>query len=392
MPTQRATISIILTLFPFDIRERRNFSLSMIQGSTDPHSTTVHVEPFPTSLQPGLRPKPSTQPPRPSYSLRPGLIRQVSCYTLLSGYRLPWPPSCCLYQPTPFMGSHERKVSASSAYQKWPTWSTRSCQQFNKETETSYPLKVEIVSPPSPLIIRFTGYNHAPLLQLSWGKLRREPATRRLSIDLHFPLASSCSSIVHHLSGRKLYALPQDRAMVRRSEERIPCQPVNRPLLSFHGSERWLTFTLTPKGIGFTLIMTNLPESKTPQSGQHYTVRKCSVHPPEPQLSDFRGYSYQVMLTLSGSTSAISRSLELSLQSSLQLSLTVLAALSSNPTPRSNHTNYTTFRTGLAPFLDVETSEMQYSRQSHLYFLFLLRRVITTELRLHKQIHLRHTS
>ncbi|VDO18542.1 unnamed protein product [Heligmosomoides polygyrus] len=38
------------------------------------------------------------------------LIRQVSCYTLHSGYRLPWPPSCCLYQLTPFMGSHERKV------------------------------------------------------------------------------------------------------------------------------------------------------------------------------------------------------------------------------------------------------------------------------------------
>uniref|UniRef100_A0A1I7WDB4 Uncharacterized protein n=2 Tax=Heterorhabditis bacteriophora TaxID=37862 RepID=A0A1I7WDB4_HETBA len=114
--------------------------------------------------------------------------------------------------------------------------------------------------------------------------------------------------------------------------------------------------------------MTNLPESKTPQSGQHYTVRKAQstqsvVHPPEPQLSDFRGYSYQVMLTLSGSTSAISRSLELSLQSSLQLSLTVLVCyrfrvdIYLSPTLgctfKSNHTNYTTFRTGLAPSLDV---------------------------------------
>ena len=32
-------------------------------------------------------------------------IRQVSCYTLLSGFRLPWPPSCCLYESTPFLGS-----------------------------------------------------------------------------------------------------------------------------------------------------------------------------------------------------------------------------------------------------------------------------------------------
>ena len=40
------------------------------------------------------------------------LIRQVSCYALLSGFRLPWPPSCCLYQPTPFMVSHERPRGA----------------------------------------------------------------------------------------------------------------------------------------------------------------------------------------------------------------------------------------------------------------------------------------
>ena len=34
-------------------------------------------------------------------------IRQVSCYTLLSGCRLPWPPSCCLNESTPFVGSAE---------------------------------------------------------------------------------------------------------------------------------------------------------------------------------------------------------------------------------------------------------------------------------------------
>ena len=36
-------------------------------------------------------------------------IWQVSCYTLLSGFRLPWPLSCCLYQPTPFLGSDEHQ-------------------------------------------------------------------------------------------------------------------------------------------------------------------------------------------------------------------------------------------------------------------------------------------
>ena len=61
------------------------------------------------------------------------LLRQVSCYTLLSGFRFPWTPSCCLQQPTDFMVSHKRRLkrlnstfgsshSASTAYQNWPTW------------------------------------------------------------------------------------------------------------------------------------------------------------------------------------------------------------------------------------------------------------------------------
>jgi hypothetical protein len=59
-------------------------------------------------------------------------VRQVSCYTLLSGFRLPWPPSCCYNRPTPFEGSDKCDLAllnntlgssliASSAYQKWPT-------------------------------------------------------------------------------------------------------------------------------------------------------------------------------------------------------------------------------------------------------------------------------
>ena len=37
-------------------------------------------------------------------------IRQVSCYTLLSGCRLPWPPSCCLNTITPFVVSISMKL------------------------------------------------------------------------------------------------------------------------------------------------------------------------------------------------------------------------------------------------------------------------------------------
>ena len=65
------------------------------------------------------------------------LIRQVSCYTLLSGFRLPWPPSGCLDELTPFVVSDERAFRhfnftfgssriASSAYQKWPTRNSHS--------------------------------------------------------------------------------------------------------------------------------------------------------------------------------------------------------------------------------------------------------------------------
>ena len=42
-------------------------------------------------------------------------IRQVSHYTLLSGCRLPWPPSCFLYQSTSFEG-----VLMSSSRAPWP--------------------------------------------------------------------------------------------------------------------------------------------------------------------------------------------------------------------------------------------------------------------------------
>ena len=113
----------------------------------------LHWRPlYPASL-PRLRRGPPRLPTRLGFALYPGgevwvarlsaihfqgwFIRQVSCYTLLSGFRLPWPPSCCLDEPTPFMVSDERAFRhlnlafgssriASSAYQKWPTRSSHS--------------------------------------------------------------------------------------------------------------------------------------------------------------------------------------------------------------------------------------------------------------------------
>ncbi|PTU16778.1 hypothetical protein P175DRAFT_0546100 [Aspergillus ochraceoroseus IBT 24754] len=72
-------------------------------------------------------------PPRSALgAVRPGITPKASCYTLLSGFRLPWPPSGCLDELTPFVVSDERVFRhlnlafgssriASSAYQKWPT-------------------------------------------------------------------------------------------------------------------------------------------------------------------------------------------------------------------------------------------------------------------------------
>ncbi len=68
-------------------------------------------------------------------------IRQVSCYTFLNGFRLPWPPSCCQNETTPFVVSDERTIRhltralgssliARSAYQIWPT------KSFHSESTT----------------------------------------------------------------------------------------------------------------------------------------------------------------------------------------------------------------------------------------------------------------
>ncbi len=180
------TSSGILTWCPFaperKLVEKKNLSLNteltVRLGPTDPCSTAVHMEPFSTSafkvltwiiatttkicthgsftlihisgfkatMSPTYL---SWHPWQISWQWSIGqvhfqgwLIRQVSCYTLLSGFQLPWPPSCCLDQPTPFVVSDNRFVwhltstfgsshSASSAYQKWPTWPQLSMSNYS---------------------------------------------------------------------------------------------------------------------------------------------------------------------------------------------------------------------------------------------------------------------
>ena len=79
----------------------------------------LHQGPFHAASQPRF-----ATPPAPAYLPTPACvrseasvarlsaihfqgcsIRQVSCYTLLGGCRLPWPPSCCPDGPTPFVVS-----------------------------------------------------------------------------------------------------------------------------------------------------------------------------------------------------------------------------------------------------------------------------------------------
>ena len=80
-------------------------------------------------------------------------IRQVSCYTLLSRFQLPWPRPCCLDAPTPFLGSREQMLRylryafgasrvANSAYQKWPTQGSDSSRSLKKEGHAPRPFRV----------------------------------------------------------------------------------------------------------------------------------------------------------------------------------------------------------------------------------------------------------
>ena len=97
------------------------------------------------------------------------------------------------------------------------------------------------------------------MFQLSWGKLRREPATRwfdrsfapipksderfarqyRYELPPEFPLASPYSGIVHHLSGPNLYAQPQ---LVSRTSVRVAL-----PDNYFHFARGFATLVLAHK-------------------------------------------------------------------------------------------------------------------------------------------------
>ncbi|KAK8530544.1 hypothetical protein V6N13_097304 [Hibiscus sabdariffa] len=140
----------------------------------------------PTPLPPGLTPRVLRRPPRPP--THRGLALAPT-----AGYRV-----TRLAKRHPFSGlvdsavGHRNPASgssriASSAYQKWPTWSSRfrgTAQRSSSQRRPTY-LKFENrsrgVAPPMPLIIGFTTIELAKGSSYPEGKLRREPATRRHS-------------------------------------------------------------------------------------------------------------------------------------------------------------------------------------------------------------------
>ena len=143
-------------------------------------------------------------------------IRQVSCYTLLSGYRLPWPPSCCLDEATPFLGSDERVFRhlnsafgssriASSAYQKWPTknsshdiqaqLSSPRCPadlKFESRTRKLLPRKLQSLALPDCAVYMSSSYPEGNFgrNQLLDGSMSLSPLSSSLTNDLHVSIAT----------------------------------------------------------------------------------------------------------------------------------------------------------------------------------------------------------
>uniref|UniRef100_A0A6N2ND52 Uncharacterized protein n=1 Tax=Salix viminalis TaxID=40686 RepID=A0A6N2ND52_SALVM len=169
----------ILTRFPFEARARtRCRRLPRLLGSTNPCASAVHMEPFP---------------------LRPSNDRRA--LLLIGAWRLPRRPGIGrALQRHPFSGlvdsavGHRNPASgssriASSAYQKWPTWSSRFRGTAQRSSRASF----------------------APIPKSD----ERFARQYRCGPPPEFPLASPRSGIVHHLSGPDRHALT--RTLLRRS-------------------------------------------------------------------------------------------------------------------------------------------------------------------------------
>jgi len=163
-------------------------------------------------------------------------VRTMSCYTLLRGFRPPWPPFVCQNEATAFVVSFSAcfgTLFECSVHPALPIlltriWPTKKILftflDSIKQSKNSATFKVrdeseEIIPPWSKNVA--LPRQTINIFQLSWGKFRKKPATRRLDESfaailkyLHrfarqnalrpppqFLMASSLPRIVRCLSG-----------------------------------------------------------------------------------------------------------------------------------------------------------------------------------------------
>ena len=169
------------------------------------------------------------------------LLRQVSFYTLLSGFQFPWPPSCCQYQSTPFVVTNEqvvRRPKPTLVHPKFTVLTTKSGPQkasihspsaFKSQGQfTNFKFKImwRKIFPHftnhSLKVMKMLCKDFSLLLKilLFWGTLWRKSATRWFelfsvpmlrtdnqfarqncfALPPWFPVALPCPSIDHNLS------------------------------------------------------------------------------------------------------------------------------------------------------------------------------------------------
>uniref|UniRef100_A0A6N2MPE0 Senescence-associated protein n=1 Tax=Salix viminalis TaxID=40686 RepID=A0A6N2MPE0_SALVM len=189
------------TRFPFEARARTRCRTGFprLLGSTNPCASAVHMEPFPSSAfkictdgrSARARALGFAATAAPSYSSGLALAPTAGYRSRASAPSILGLVDSAVGHRNPASGSSR---IASSAYQKWPTWSSRFRARLNEAAAPSYLFK-----------------SFAPIPKSD----ERFARQYRCGPPPEFPLASPRSGIVHHLSGPDRHALT--RTLLRRS-------------------------------------------------------------------------------------------------------------------------------------------------------------------------------
>ncbi|KAK7570827.1 hypothetical protein V9T40_013427 [Parthenolecanium corni] len=273
-----------------DAPARRSSSLHWVQdfspglGSTDSWTTAVHKKPFSTAApeDPSRVFATTTKICTDGGSRRPHglpfcahrrallLVRayRVSCYTVLSGFRLPWPPSCCQDVLTPFvvseMSVHSGTLTSRSVHPASPVLLTK-----------NGPLKPLRAS--TRVSSGFTLHRHSsPSFGYQGARCRCAPVRRRPTTAARPPSASPTygrDALGMRVSGRGTYA----------TAERVhgtPSSPGDARSVAFHfhyafaqhGSKRG------PKFVADRRRRERRPTYETPGEGpRRLPARKATV-------------------------------------------------------------------------------------------------------------------